>query len=83
MRRHLVPLAPFLVQPHPPALTPGVVVLNAHGDDGADAAKNSRNRFAAASPASATIAGTTIEAATARKICGALALGSKRPASDV
>ena len=37
MRRHLMPLAAFLVQANPPALALGVVVLDAHGDDGADA----------------------------------------------
>ena len=37
VRRHLMALAAFLVQPHPPALALGVVVLDAHGDDGADA----------------------------------------------
>ena len=39
MRRHLMPLAAFLMQPDPPALALGVVVLDAHGDDGADAGK--------------------------------------------
>ena len=37
VRRHLVPLAAFLVQPHPPALALGIVVLDLHCDDGADA----------------------------------------------
>ena len=37
MRRHFVALAAFLVQPHPPALAAGVIVLDLHGDDGADA----------------------------------------------
>jgi hypothetical protein len=37
MRRHLVALAAFLVQPHPPALAAGVVVLDPHGNYGADA----------------------------------------------
>jgi hypothetical protein len=37
MRRHLVALAAFLVQPHPPAFPLRVVVLDAHADDGADA----------------------------------------------
>ncbi len=36
VRRHLVALAAFLVQPHPPALALGVVVLDLHGDHGAD-----------------------------------------------
>ncbi len=36
MRRHLVPLAAFLVQADSPALALGVVVLDAHGNDGAD-----------------------------------------------
>src|SRR6516225_1308364 len=39
MRRHFVALAAFLVQPQPPALASGVIVLDAHGDDGADAGK--------------------------------------------
>ena len=37
MRRHFMALAAFLMQPHPPALAVGVVVLDAHGDDRADA----------------------------------------------
>ena len=37
MRRHLMALAAFLMQTHPPALAVGVVVLDAHGDDRADA----------------------------------------------
>ena len=40
------------------------------------AAKNSRKRRAAWSPASATIAGTTMEAATVAEILGALAAGT-------
>ena len=40
------------------------------------AAKNSRKRRAACSPASAMIAGTTIEAATVAEIFGALAAGT-------
>jgi hypothetical protein len=36
MRGHLMALAAFLTQPDPPALALGVVVLDAHGDDGAD-----------------------------------------------
>jgi hypothetical protein len=39
-------------------------------------AKNSRKRFAAASPASATIAGTTMDVAIARDILGGLAAGT-------
>ena len=39
MRRHLMALAAFLVQTHPPALALGVIVLDAHGDDRADAGK--------------------------------------------
>ena len=39
MRRHFMTLAAFLMQPHPPALALGVVVLDAHGDDGADASE--------------------------------------------
>jgi hypothetical protein len=35
VRRHLMPFAAFLVQPDPPALTLGVVVLDPHGDDSA------------------------------------------------
>jgi molybdate-binding protein len=37
VRRHLMALAAFFVEPDPPALALGVVVLDAHGDDGADA----------------------------------------------
>jgi hypothetical protein len=37
MRRHLVAFAAFLVEPHPPALARGIVIVDAHGDDGADA----------------------------------------------
>ena len=37
MRRHLVLLAAFLVEPHPPALAVGIIVLDLHADDGADA----------------------------------------------
>jgi len=37
MRRHLMPLAAFLMQADPPALALGVVVLDAHGDDRTDA----------------------------------------------
>src|SRR5260370_40237028 len=37
VRRHLVALAAFLLQPHPPAFAIGKVILDAHGDDGADA----------------------------------------------
>ena len=37
VRRHLVALAAFLVQAHPPALALGVIVLDLHRDDGADA----------------------------------------------
>ena len=37
MRRHFMALAAFLMQPHPPALAVGVVVLDAHGDDRANA----------------------------------------------
>jgi hypothetical protein len=37
MCRHLMPFAAFLVQANPPALTRRVVVLDAHGDYGADA----------------------------------------------
>jgi hypothetical protein len=39
MRRHFVALAAFLVQADPPALAHRVVVLDAHGDDGADASE--------------------------------------------
>ena len=37
VRRHLMALAAFFVQPDPPALALRVIVLDAHGDDGADA----------------------------------------------
>jgi hypothetical protein len=43
MRRHLMPLVAFLVQPDPPALALGEVVLDAHGDDGADAGEGEGN----------------------------------------
>ena len=33
MRRHLMPLAAFLMQPHPPALALRIIVFDAHGDD--------------------------------------------------
>jgi hypothetical protein len=33
MRRHLMPLAAFFMQPDPPALALGVVALDAHADD--------------------------------------------------
>jgi hypothetical protein len=49
------------------------------------AAKNSRNRFAACSLASATIAGTTMDASTRAEIFGGMAAGatvSKRYQSD-
>lgn len=36
---HLMPLAALLMQADPPALALGAVVLDAHGDDGADAGK--------------------------------------------
>ena len=53
MRRHLMALAAFLVQPHPPALAVGVVVLDAHGDDRADAGEGEghhRNQRPVAQP---------------------------------
>jgi hypothetical protein len=34
MRRHLMPFAAFFMQAHPPAFAFGVVILDAHGDDG-------------------------------------------------
>jgi hypothetical protein len=37
MRRHLMALAAFLMQPHPPALAVGLVILDPHGDDRANA----------------------------------------------
>src|SRR5262245_29830673 len=37
MRRHLVALAAFFMQPDPPTLALGVVVLDAHRHHGADA----------------------------------------------
>ncbi|MGO9233319.1 MAG: hypothetical protein ACLP4V_04250 [Methylocella sp.] len=43
MRRHLMALAAFLMQADAPALALGVVVLDAHGDDGADAGKGERH----------------------------------------
>jgi hypothetical protein len=43
MRRHFVALAAFLMQPDPPALALGVVVLDAHGDDGPDTGKGERH----------------------------------------
>jgi hypothetical protein len=39
MRRHFVALAAFLVKAHPPALAARVIVLDPHGNDGADASK--------------------------------------------
>src|ERR1700730_6652385 len=43
MRRHLMPLAAFLTQTDPPALALRVVVLDAHGDDRANAGKGERH----------------------------------------
>ena len=37
MRRHLVALAAFFVEAHPPALALGEIILDAHADGGADA----------------------------------------------
>ena len=37
MRRHLVDLAAFFVETQPPALAVGEIILDAHGDDRADA----------------------------------------------
>jgi hypothetical protein len=37
VRRHLVVLAAFLVEAHPPALAIGKIILDPRGDDGADA----------------------------------------------
>jgi hypothetical protein len=42
VRRHLMPLAALLMQPNPPAHALGVVVLDAHGDDRANAGKGER-----------------------------------------
>ena len=39
MRRHFVALAAFLVKAHPPALATRVIVLDPHGNDGADASE--------------------------------------------
>ena len=39
MRQYLVAFAAFFVQTHPPALSLRVIVLDAHGDDGADPGK--------------------------------------------
>jgi hypothetical protein len=39
MRRHFVALAAFLVKAHPPALAARVIVLDPHGNDGADASE--------------------------------------------
>jgi hypothetical protein len=43
VRRHFVPFAAFLVQADPPALALGIVVLDAHGDDGTDPGKGERH----------------------------------------
>jgi arginase family enzyme len=43
MRRHLMPLAAFLMQTDPPALALGVVVLDAHADDRANAGEGERH----------------------------------------
>src|SRR5271157_4774181 len=43
MRRHLMPLAAFLMKTNPPALALGIVVLDAHGDDRANAGKSERH----------------------------------------
>jgi hypothetical protein len=37
MRRHFVALAAFLVEADPPAFAVGEIILDPHGDDGADA----------------------------------------------
>src|SRR5260221_255094 len=37
VRRHLMSFAAFLMQADPPAFALGVIVLDTHGDDGADA----------------------------------------------
>ena len=44
MRRHLMALAAFLMQPHPPALALGVVILDPHGDGRADAGEGEGQR---------------------------------------
>lgn len=44
MRRHLVALAAFFVEPHPPALALGVVVLDAHGHHGANAGEGEHHQ---------------------------------------
>ena len=43
MRRHLMALATFLMETDPPALALGVVVLDPHGDDRANAGKGKRH----------------------------------------
>jgi hypothetical protein len=43
MRRHLMPLAAFFMQTNPPALALGVVVLDTHGDDRANAGEGERH----------------------------------------
>jgi hypothetical protein len=43
MRGHLMPLAAFFMQPHPPTLALGIIVLDAHGDDGADTGESKRH----------------------------------------
>jgi hypothetical protein len=42
-RQHLMPLATFLPQANPSALTPRIVAFDPHGDDGADAGKGKRH----------------------------------------
>jgi hypothetical protein len=44
MHRHFVALAAFFMQTEPPPFAPGTIVLDAHGDDGADAGKGESHR---------------------------------------
>jgi hypothetical protein len=47
MCRHLVLFAAFFAEPHPPALAGGVIVLDLHADDGADAGEGIRHDLTA------------------------------------
>src|ERR1700761_6668969 len=40
MHRHIVKLAAFFMETDTPALSLGVIILDLHGDDGADAAES-------------------------------------------
>ena len=53
IRRHFMSLAAFFVQPDPPSLALGVIILDAHGDDRADAGEGEghhRNQRPVAQP---------------------------------